>query len=71
MFFPFLWLSAPSIPPKIFTIRLSFEISVEGQKWEANYVMLNIERKMGKLQIAVTDGSEREVTPSLQGSTDT
>ena len=34
-------------------------------------MVFNIERKMGKWQTAVTDGSDREITPPPRGSDDT
>lgn len=34
-------------------------------------MVFNTERKMGKWQTAVTDGREREIMPSPQGSDDT
>lgn len=47
-FFPFLWLSAPSIPPKFFSVRLPFEILVGEQQWKTNHKVLNIEYKRRK-----------------------
>lgn len=71
------WFQSPP-PPHThnFSQRLPFEILLEGQKWKTSYRVLNTEYKIGKyqekLQIAVSDGTEREIMLSLppQGSKD-